>query len=157
MSGPTGRASPRNHFSHLIPASREHRQDDPKPRPRRLRFRGGTIGFRLVLAVALSAASLWAGRIWGRNEWVWSSLPAQDFEMVFRQNHFPSGAILSGPPDPNYVCHDWTFFGGAIDARCENVEQYLQDAGYVEVTDPQVGDVIVYRDASNQCIVHSGL
>jgi hypothetical protein len=105
----------------------------------------------------LSAAGVWAGRIWGRSEWVWSALPAQDFEMVFRQNHFPSGAILSGPPDPNYVCHDWTFFGGAIDARCNNVEQYLRDAGYVEVADPQVGDVIVYRDASNQCIVHSGL
>jgi len=111
----------------------------------------------VVCVLIFGGACLWAGRVWGWNEWVWGALPTQDFEMVFRQNHFPDGAIVSAPPDPSYVCHDWTFFGGVHNARAEDVEEILDGFGYVAVYEPQVGDVIVYRDAAGTSIVHSGL
>lgn len=131
--------------------------DAPKPQRPTERLRWSAVCTGTVLAIGLSAVSVWAGRIWGQNEWVWSTLPNQDVEMVFRGTHFPNGAILSAPPDPNYVCHDWTFFGGVSDPRCDDIEKHLKDAGYIPVNDPRVGDVIIYRDASGRSIVHSGI
>jgi hypothetical protein len=52
-------------------------------------------------------------------------------------------------------CHGWTFCGGRYWVRGKDIEPILQDNNYREVSLPQAGDLIVFRDAQGQ-ITHTG-
>jgi hypothetical protein len=69
---------------------------------------------------------------------------------------FHSAIIRRGPQDPTYDCHGWTFAAGRYHIGSNSVEQILHDNGYKLVDQPQVDDVIIYRDATG-AIIHSGI
>jgi hypothetical protein len=53
-------------------------------------------------------------------------------------------------------CHGMVFTGGAYWLHSRELGPILEDNGYHQVTDPQPGDVALYRDQQGQ-IAHSGL
>jgi len=53
-----------------------------------------------------------------------------------------------GPSDSRSNCHGWVFTGGKFLVSGEDVDVILHENGYQEVTDPRLGDVVVYRQGS---------
>lgn len=64
--------------------------------------------------------------------------------------------IVTSAPTPRTNCHGWVFLRGQYLLFGEQVEQILEDNGYLEVFQPRPGDLIIYRDAAGN-ILHSGL
>lgn len=64
--------------------------------------------------------------------------------------------IMQAPAGIRTNCHGWVFAEGKYIIRGEAVDRILQDNGYRTVTEPQPGDLIVYRDANNG-ILHTGV
>ena len=69
---------------------------------------------------------------------------------------FDSKLILEKGADPHTNCHGWVFAGGEYVIRGAAVDSILTDNGYEQVSEPQVGDVIVHRDVQGQP-THSGI
>jgi hypothetical protein len=67
-----------------------------------------------------------------------------------------STAIFRAPPDPRANCHGWLFTGGRFLIKGDDVQQILDDNGYGRVSEPEAGDIVVYRDNSGY-ISHTGL
>lgn len=67
-----------------------------------------------------------------------------------------SSAIFRAPPDPQANCHGWVFTSGRFLVKGDNVQQILDDNGYGRVSEPEAGDVIVYRDTEGY-INHTGI
>jgi hypothetical protein len=59
------------------------------------------------------------------------------------------------PADDSSNCHGWVFTGGRFWVSHVDVENILVDNGYVSVTDPQPGDLAIYRHGNE--ISHTGL
>jgi hypothetical protein len=59
-------------------------------------------------------------------------------------------------PEQAYNCHGWIFTGGRCWVRGASVPQILADNHYVEVAQPQAGDLAIYRRPDGQ-IAHTGL
>jgi hypothetical protein len=57
--------------------------------------------------------------------------------------------------NPSYNCHGWIFAGGQCGVQDEHVATILNDHGYEMVSEPQKGDILVYRYLGR--IVHSGV
>src|SRR5205807_1031471 len=76
-------------------------------------------------------------------------------EMFLRKAGAAEGVVHVAGPDPTYNCHGWVFAGGRGWIHGGDVDAILKDNGYVQVKQPGVGDLIVYRDSSGG-IVHSG-
>lgn len=53
--------------------------------------------------------------------------------------------IRLGPPDERANCHGWVFTGGRYLLGPDDVELILKENGYAEVSEPQPGDLVVYR------------
>jgi hypothetical protein len=71
---------------------------------------------------------------------------------------FSEHAIRTAPADDESNCHGWVFGGGTCWIQGADVFLILQDNGYEPVSDPQPGDLIVYRDAgAGRVITHSGI
>jgi hypothetical protein len=82
---------------------------------------------------------------------------ATEFEEAFiAERHFACRVIRTGDPDPTHNCHGWVFTQGRFALRPEDVEAILADNHYEKVTEPQPGDLIVYRSVDGQ-IEHTGL
>jgi len=64
--------------------------------------------------------------------------------------------IRVGDPDLTSNCHGWVFTGGKFGIHCGDVDSILADNRYSQTSQPQPGDVIVYRDEEGQ-VVHSGV
>ena len=64
--------------------------------------------------------------------------------------------IEQAPDDMQSNCHGWVFAGGRYLLTGDGVEMILADNSYRTVAAPQPGDVVIYRDRSDQ-IVHTGL
>lgn len=62
----------------------------------------------------------------------------------------------TSPPTSESNCHGWVFLRGKFLIFAEQVERILRENGYRQVAEPNVGDVIIYRDANGE-ILHSGL
>jgi hypothetical protein len=62
----------------------------------------------------------------------------------------------SSPADLTYNCHGWTFIGGQYWVRGRDVPLILEDNGYQPVSEPRVGDLVVYRDSLGN-ISHTGV
>ncbi len=63
--------------------------------------------------------------------------------------------IDDASPSPSN-CHGWVFTGGKYMIRGRYVDSILRDNQYQIVTDPQPGDLIIYRNNAGQPI-HTGL
>src|SRR5262245_4382874 len=61
-----------------------------------------------------------------------------------------------GPADPSYNCHGWIFSGGRFWIEQEDVFTILEDNGYQRVSEPQAGDLVLYRDGQGN-IIHTGI
>lgn len=68
----------------------------------------------------------------------------------------PLKLIQTAAADPTCNCHGWVFAGGRFYVRGSDVPTILTDDEYTEVSQPQPGDVIVYRDGAGNA-VHTGL
>ncbi len=64
--------------------------------------------------------------------------------------------IRVGNPDLTSNCHGWVFTGGKFAIHSCDVDSILADNHYVRASQPQPGDVVVYRDEQGQ-VVHSGV
>lgn len=64
--------------------------------------------------------------------------------------------ILINDEDSTANCHGWVFTHGHYMIRGEWVDMILQDNGYEVVDDPQVDDLIIYRNGDG-APVHTGL
>jgi hypothetical protein len=67
-----------------------------------------------------------------------------------------STAIFRAPPDPQANCHGWVFTGGRFLIKGDDVQQILDDNGYLRIADPESGDLVVYRDTEGW-ITHTGI
>lgn len=65
-------------------------------------------------------------------------------------------AIQTSTADPTTNCHGWVFTGGRHWLRGQSVEAILEDNGYTETTEPEAGDVVVYRNSQGE-VTHSGI
>jgi hypothetical protein len=65
-------------------------------------------------------------------------------------------AIQTAQADSTSNCHGWVFAAGRFHLLGKDIDTILEDNGYVEVSDPKPGDVIVYREPAGSA-VHSGL
>jgi hypothetical protein len=54
--------------------------------------------------------------------------------------------IQVAPGDRSYNCHGWTFTGGRYFLPDDAVEPILRDNGYRLVEQPELGDLVVYRN-----------
>jgi hypothetical protein len=59
---------------------------------------------------------------------------------------FDERLIRVGPPAEGCNCHGWPFTGGRYWVGPDDVEHILEDNHYVAVSQPQVGDLAIYRD-----------
>lgn len=64
--------------------------------------------------------------------------------------------IRREPPNPRYNCHGWVFGAGSFVLKARDVETILADNGYYEVSRPDVGDIVVYRDDQGR-IIHTAV
>jgi hypothetical protein len=69
---------------------------------------------------------------------------------------FALALIRTAGPDHASNCHGWVFAGGKYWVRGGCVESILEDNDYQKVEQPQVGDVVVYRDEEGE-VTHTGL
>ncbi len=69
---------------------------------------------------------------------------------------YPFGMLRLSSPDPTYDCHGWVFAAGRFHVKSPAVDTILTDNGYQKVKKPQGGDLIVYRNQSDQ-VVHTGI
>jgi hypothetical protein len=69
---------------------------------------------------------------------------------------FAHQIIRLGKPDEICNCHGWVFTGGQYGVHSVAVDDILVDNGYVEVSDVQAGDVVIYRTDDGE-IQHTGL
>lgn len=66
------------------------------------------------------------------------------------------GVARTSPPDWRADCHGWVFGEGRWWLLGADVELILQDNGYQPVTAPAAGDLVLYRNRTNE-ITHSGV
>lgn len=77
-------------------------------------------------------------------------------ETLLSDPHYAQQFIRTGPPDPQFNCHGWTFTHGQRDITEDEVNDLLQSGRYRKVTSPMSGDIVIYYDKdSNLC--HSGI
>jgi hypothetical protein len=69
---------------------------------------------------------------------------------------FVHEGIQRNAPDRNANCHGWVFTDGRFLLKGNDVDVILADNQYVQVSTPEPGDVVIYRDSSNN-ILHTGL
>lgn len=86
--------------------------------------------------------------------------PAPDEDLKLRENQaeraYPARAIKTAQADSLCNCHGWVFARGAYWMAAPAVEAILRDHEYVQVEEPVVGDLVVYRDQEGT-ICHSGV
>ncbi len=81
--------------------------------------------------------------------------------MVGPEEKFLRGASLTGQvirngtPTDTSNCYGWVFTGGKYLLSPDDVEAILKDNGYMEVHEPQPGDVVIYRQTGS--ITHSAV
>lgn len=75
-------------------------------------------------------------------------LPVMDSPLPYR-------AIRMSEADTISNCTGWVFTGAHAWIQCRNVQAILDDNGYQPVKSVQAGDLIIYRDESNE-ISHAG-
>jgi len=92
---------------------------------------------------------------------LFTAVNAADFlENVGREEPSPGArpfalsVVRTAPASADSNCHGWAFAGGRFWVMGQDVERILADNGYERVRDPEVGDLVVYRDASGG-IVHT--
>jgi hypothetical protein len=76
-----------------------------------------------------------------------------------------NGVVVQGLPatiqradyDTRSNCHGWVFTSGRFLLKGDGVARILEDNGYQVVTDPQSGDVVIYRINGSEEISHTGL
>jgi hypothetical protein len=72
-----------------------------------------------------------------------------------------NGRILrTGPCDESSNCHGWVFTGGRFWLAPVDVEIILADNGYAPVSDPNVGDLVIFRrnsEIAHSALVHSAI
>ncbi len=79
-----------------------------------------------------------------------------------REQSFLSGQlshyhiVRTADPDANYNCHGWVFTDGRYNVSSTDVTEILEDNGYHSICQPEVGDLIVYRDEGGQ-VEHTGV
>lgn len=69
---------------------------------------------------------------------------------------FVHEGIQRNGPDQNANCHGWVFTDGRFLLKGNDVDVILADNQYVEVSVPEPGDVVIYRDRENR-ILHTAL
>lgn len=69
---------------------------------------------------------------------------------------FVHEGIERNGPDQNANCHGWVFTSGRYLLKGNDVDVILADNQYVEVSSPEPGDVVIYRDKENR-ILHTAL
>jgi hypothetical protein len=77
-----------------------------------------------------------------------ASAPIQQY-----QHHW---LIRRGPPDDNSNCHGWVFTNGKYNIAGRSVPTILEQNNYVQVKNPEIGDLVVYRN-TNGDISHTGI
>jgi hypothetical protein len=71
-----------------------------------------------------------------------------------REHGLTDRAIQVRPADWSCNCHGWTFTGGRYLIADADVEPILQDNDYSPVEQPEVSDLVIYRDEQGS-ILHS--
>jgi hypothetical protein len=64
--------------------------------------------------------------------------------------------IRTGAASDEYNCHGWVFAEGHYWVKGEDVPTILEDNGYRSTAQPQVGDIVIYRDYGAH-VAHSGV
>jgi hypothetical protein len=89
------------------------------------------------------------------------SAPRNDAEMgeleqkFLQATPFRDQLMRQRKADDGSNCHGWVFTGGRYWLDPDSVELVLRENGYVDVRDPQPGDLTIYRN--NGSISHTGI
>ena len=75
---------------------------------------------------------------------------------VLRSLELTKRVIQTELPNDRCNCHGWTFADGQYVIRGQDVDCILAENNYVPVTDPRVGDLIIYRGEDGH-VLHSGI
>ncbi len=76
---------------------------------------------------------------------------------ILRRFNLQERVIALPNADQNCNCHGWAFTGGRYWVSPGDVEHLLRDNGYQIVSQPQAGDLVVYRAADGGKIIHTGV
>lgn len=66
------------------------------------------------------------------------------------------GLIRKAPPDPVSNCHGWVFAGGLYHLGGRWVPPILEENAYQQIENPEVGDLVVYRNDVGE-VLHTGV
>ena len=112
----------------------------------------GVVG--LGFALALTATAPWLPE-W-RRQLERGPISSWELETRLKEARFPKGAIQTAEPDPSGVCHDFALRRTSRQAPlCPGEVDLAIDSDYMEVREPSLGDLAVYRD-SDGSIRHTG-
>jgi len=81
---------------------------------------------------------------------------AQADESISKRYLQDQQLIRVDSPAPNVNCHGWVFTKGQFWIRGQAVDLILADNGYVGTSQPEPGDIVIYRDEAGT-ITHSGV
>jgi hypothetical protein len=74
---------------------------------------------------------------------------------ILRDTKLGDQVMRRGPIGDHSNCHGWVFAGGRFWLNPDDVELILKENGYAEAAEPQVGDVVIYRNGG--VISHSAV
>jgi len=83
------------------------------------------------------------------------SSPTEELSFI-RSMNLESQIIQTGQPDESYNCHGWVFANGTAWIRGEEVKTILVDNQYQVASEPAIGDLVIFHDASGN-VKHSAL
>lgn len=78
-------------------------------------------------------------------------------EKVLQSEVCRNTIIRRQPVDDRSNCHGWVFTAGQFWITGRVVDLILNENGYQPVTEPQPGDLAVYRDHDNSAVLHTAL
>jgi len=85
-----------------------------------------------------------------------ATTPSETEGNFVRTQRLDLKVIQTSPPDLNYNCHGWIFAAGQHWVRGKSIDQILRENDYRAVTQPQPGDLAVYRDPQGE-VAHTAL
>lgn len=110
----------------------------------------------LVSTVVLVSGMVIYARQGPRNTSQLDALLELEAETLLKDPRYSQQFIRTGPPELLYNCHGWTFARGKRAVTVNEVNEFLHNGRYRQVTMPMAGDIVIYYDKSDN-VCHSGI
>lgn len=81
-----------------------------------------------------------------------AALSIESEDRYLQQYNMTGRVIRTAKPDISSNCHGWVFTAGRFWISCDEIDMILHDNGYVEVSAPQLNDLVVCRGVEGSAL-----